>query len=249
MINAIILAGSQPINDCNDNSNKALLCINGKMMVERVLDAVKSAADIDKVTVAGTKKDLGKYLEGKVDVVIDSQGSIMDHVLAATEYLGVDKNLLVCSSDIPLITKESINDFVGKSKLQEADLYYPVIEKQSNFNIFPENEAATAYIKTREGTFAGGNIFLVNPRVVEKLYPTLDRLIKIKKHPLKLAKTLGPKFIMQTVTGTLTLEGIEKRFSKLLDVKTKLILSCYPEIFNDVDRPSDVLVATAILSR
>jgi hypothetical protein len=49
--------------------------------------------------------------------------------------------------------------------------------------------------------------------------------------------------------GKLTIERIEKKFSEILNIKAKAVLSRYAEIGNDIDKPSDVLYAEAYLKQ
>jgi hypothetical protein len=54
---------------------------------------------------------------------------------------------------------------------------------------------------------------------------------------------------MEYSMGTLTIEKIEKKFSNIANIKIKSVKSSYPEIAFDVDKPGDVIVATANLSK
>lgn len=247
MLNTIILAGTQTIKNWSHAGNKALHCINGKTMVEYVVDAVKKADDIGKVVVVGPKVQLEKRLHGKVDAVIDSDGQVMENVMAGVRYCGYDNNLLICTSDIPLITPEAINDFITKSKATGADFCYPIIEKRLNEEKFPEVERT--YVRIKEGSFTGGNIFYVNPKIIEKGFAMADKLVKLRKNPVKMARILSIGFMIQLLLGSLTISKAEKKFSRVMNIKARAIISEYPEVGNDVDKPSDVIMAAAYLSK
>jgi len=247
MLNAIILAGAQAIKGRNDSGNKALYCINGKAMIEYVIDAVRKADGIGKIVVVGPKAQLQEILYGKADAIIDSDGSVMDNVMAGVRYCGYDNDVLICTSDIPLITPEAINDFIAKSKAEGADFCYPIVEKQVNERKFPGIERT--YVKIKEGRFTGGNIFYVNPRVIEKGFRMADRLIKSRKNPVKVARILSLDFMIRLLLGNLTISGAEKKFSKITNIRAKAIISEYPELGNDVDKPSDLAIVEAHLSR
>jgi molybdopterin-guanine dinucleotide biosynthesis protein A len=247
MHNIIILAGIQTIKNWDNGGNKALFPINGKIMVEYVLDAVKNAGDIDKIVVVGPAHDLERHLHGMVDAVIDSNGSIMDNIREGIKYLGTERHVLICSCDIPLITSDAINDFISKSKMLDADLCYPIVEKKVNYAKYPEMERT--YVKTREGTFTGGNIFYVNPGMLEKGFEFVDKLLKVRKKPLKMARVLGFRFVAGLLLGTVSIGRIERRFHDILGINGRAVISEYPEIGNDVDKPSDVAAAQAHLSR
>lgn len=247
MLNAIILAGTQSIKKWNDSGNKALFRINGRMMIDYVIDAVKGASDIDRVVIVGPKSELAEHFKDRVDAVIDCSGSIMENIITGAKYLGNDNHILICSSDIPLVTSEAISDFIHKANALNADLCYPIVEKSENDKKYPEIERT--YVRIKEGTFTGGNIFYVNPLILDKGFTLAEKLVNNRKKPLKMAKILSFRFLVQLLLGNLTIERIEKRFSKILDIHAKAVISKYPEIGNDVDKPSDVIIATAHLSK
>jgi len=247
MLNALILAGDQYIKSWNENINKALLSINGKIMIRYVIEALKGAGGIDRIIVVGKKSEFEDLLKDYVDAVVDSSGSIIENIMAGVRYLGCEEPLLICSSDIPLITPEAINDFIIKSKNLHTDLCYPIVEKSSNERVFPEIERS--YVRLREGTFTGGNIFYVNPAILEKGYTFADKLLNARKNPVKMARILGLGFMLQLLLGTLSIAKVENKVSRMMNINAKAVISEYPEIGNDVDKASDVIVATAHLSR
>lgn len=247
MTDVIILAGTQPIKTWDDRGNKALYQIQGKMMVEYVIEAAKGAADIGKIVLVGNKSELEGPLSSKVDAVIDSGGSVTENILAGIKYLGYDNYVLICSSDIPFITSEALEDFIDCSKATGADFCYPVVEKNENDKKFPDMQRT--YIKTKEGLFTGGNIFYINPEVVERCFLIAEKLIGARKNPFKMAKMLSMGLLINLALGNLSIKKAEKRFSKVLGVKARAIISEYPEIGNDIDKPADVIVAAGYLTK
>lgn len=245
MLNAIILAGEEKSSKWNDVSNKALLKISGKLMIEYVIEALKSSECIDKIIVAGPREQLFDKLSNKVDGIVDTNSSIMDNLMAGVKHLGSRENLLVCTCDIPFITSEAINDFIQSAQDSGADLCYPIIEKRVNIRRFPD--AQRTYVRIKEGTFTGGNLFYVNPLAIEKGYHLAVRFLKNRKRPLEMARIIGLSFLAQLLIGRLSLDRIERKFSTILDIKAKAIISSYAEIGNDIDKPSDVIVATNYL--
>ena len=93
-------------------------------MIEYVIDALKNADDIGKIVVVGPKDDIADAILGKVDDIIDSKGSIVENLMKGISYFNSDEHLLVCTADIPLITPDTINDFVNKCKESKGDFCY-----------------------------------------------------------------------------------------------------------------------------
>lgn len=247
MVNIIILAGSQPIKTWDDRGNKALFQINGKMMVEYVIEAARGVNDIRKIVLVGDKSELESTLSQKVDVIIDSKGSALENVMAGIKYLNDKEYILVCSSDIPFITSDAIKDFIDRSKETGADFCYPIVEKNESDKKFPDMKRT--FVKTKEGLFTGGNIFYINPAVVESCFKIADKLIQARKNPLKMARILSPVLLISLATGNLSIKKAEKRFSKIMGIKARAIISRYPEVGNDVDKPDDVTAASVYLAK
>jgi GTP:adenosylcobinamide-phosphate guanylyltransferase len=247
MINVIILAGNQPIKTWDDRGNKALYQIQGKMMVEYVIEAARGVPDIGKIILVGNKSELEGPLSSKVDAIIDSCGSVTENILLGINYFGSKDYVLICSSDIPFITPEALEDFINCSRATGADFCYPVVEKNENDKKFPDMERT--YVKTKEGFFTGGNIFYINPEVVKRCLVIADKLIGARKNPFKMAKIVSMGLLINLALGNLSIKKVEKRFSKILGIKARAVISAYPEIGNDVDKPADVVAAIAHLAR
>ncbi|HOJ10869.1 MAG TPA: nucleotidyltransferase family protein [Clostridiales bacterium] len=246
MINAIIVAGGQTIKGLEEAGNKALYSINGRAMIEYVIDAVRMADDVQKVIVVGPKNSLDKHLKGKIDALIDSDGSVMENVMAGISYLGDDNYILICTCDIPLITVEAVNDFITKAKVLGADLCYPIVEKELNDKKYSGMERT--YVKIKEGQFTGGNIFYVNPKTVKENYSFAEKLIVYRKKPIKMARLLSFNFMIKFLMGKVTIDMVEKKFSEITGISGRAVISLYPEIGQDVDKSCDVYAATGYLN-
>jgi hypothetical protein len=246
MFNTIILADEHPNKNWDEQSSKALLRINGKTMSEYVINAAKGARSVDKVIMIGDKRKLESALSDKPDAFIESKGSILEALNRGIDYLGREKPILVCTSDIPMITPAAINEFADKSLMLKADLCYPLIEKKLMNARFPEIELS--FLKIKEGSFTGGNLIYVSPNVSSQGLAFVEKILEFKKNPVKMAGILGFSFMMEYSMGTITIEKIEKKFSGIANIKIKSVLSGYPEIAFDIKKAADVIVAAANLS-
>ena len=161
-LDVIILAGAPndgPLKEMSDTEHEALIKIAHLPMVEYVLKAVNQAQYTGRVVVVGPQKELEESIQEKADFFVEGSYSIKDNILRGLAALedGSDYILLM-SSDIPLITAEVIDKYI-QACLQDgkADLYYPIIPKESNLEKFPE--AKRTYFQLAEGVFTGGNIY------------------------------------------------------------------------------------------
>lgn len=247
MVNAIILAGGQGIKGLEESGSKALYRINGKMMIEYVIDTLRELDDVEKIVIVGLPNiGFGEVFKEKVDKIIYSSGTIMENILAGLEYLGYKENLIICTCDIPLITKEAVYDFIKRAELAQADLCYPIVKKELNDEKYPEMERT--YVKLREGKYTGGNVFYLKPEIILKNYDFGQKLISYRKKPVKMARLLGIGFMLKFLAGRITIEMVEKKFFQITGINCKAIISSYPEIGQDVDKSGDLYAAVSYLS-
>jgi len=75
----------------------------------------------------------------------------------------------------------------------------------------------------------------------------MAKVVTFRKKPWKLAKILGLSFVVKLFLKQLSLAELEKRASQLLGVRGVAIISPYPEIGTDVDKPSDLELAERIM--
>jgi len=239
MVNAVILAGDSNKGAVEQEvENKSLLEINQRPMVEYVVNALREADTVGKLSIVGPVDVLRPLLEDRVDFYFHDVGSLFENARIGMEPFASDHRVLIVTSDIPMISGEAIDDFVQKSMETGCDLCYPIVDKQTNELKFPE--AKRTYVKLKEGTFTGGNIFLVNPAIVDRCEKFALKLIEYRKKPWKTGRLLGLRFLIMLFAGILSIPRIESRFSEILNIKATAIISNYPELGNDVDKPSDI---------
>lgn len=243
MIDALVLAGSPndgPLKECSPESYEALIPIGKKTMVEYVVDALKASERINRIVVVGPPDELKKKLTGEV-AVVSSGGNIMQNVLAGLKQLPAAGYVLLATCDIPLITPQAIEDFLDLCKNRRADLYYPIIPRSVVEKKY--DQAKRTYVTLKEGEYTGGNLFLLNPVVVEICMSKGQELVDARKSPIKLCRLLGTGFLLKFLLRSLSLGEAESRVSTLLGVNGAVVISNYPEVGVDVDKPVDLELA------
>lgn len=242
MYDAIVLAGGKSKGAGIGNGEyEALLNIGGRPMLYFVVDALKKSEKIDEIFVVGAVEVLSKtQLSGKVSFV--SNGcTIMESVRNGMASLSGNRKVLIVATDIPFLTAEAIDDFLMQCESMNRDFYYPIIEKSCCKAKFPRCQRT--FVKIIDGTFTGGNIFLVNPKVIDKCIDLANKMVEDRKKPWRLAKKFGVIFLLKFIIGKLTLTKIEQHFLELTGIDGTVIRSNYAEIGMDVDKTTDLQVA------
>lgn len=249
MYDAIILAGgenSKELSKYTPHGYEALIDIAGKPMVSFVAAALAASRQVDRIFVLGPVAELAGCVFPPRTSVIASGPTIIETIRLGIRSLGHFRPVLVATADIPLLTADAVNDFLGQCRRVEADLYYPIVTKEANERSYPGNKRT--YARLREGVYTGGNLFLVNPGIVEQCAQVAEKFIAERKHPVVLCRMLGWSFVLRFLVGVLSLKDVERRVSELLGVRGAVIMSPFPELGIDVDKPSDLELVRATFS-
>ena len=239
MVDCVILAGgaNKELDKPEEVHNKALIKVGGKEIVRYILETYCRVEEIERIVLVGPLDDFA-FLKNDYPVeLVQESDSILQNLVEANRYLQTKNYLLVSTADIPLLTHRAVLDFLGKCLPYDHDFYYPIVSKESSEKKFPG--VRRTYVKLKEGTFTGGNIFLVNPEKIEPSVAMARQFIEYRK-TAKDGIFTGCGFVVRALARKITISQVEKRFSSLLNVKAKAIISDYAEIGFDVDKQTDL---------
>ncbi len=248
-MDAVVLAGGP----CDEVArlqpgapNKAFVAIAGITLAGRVLAALRSSTSIRRIAVvappsAHSHPDLAAADELRPDGV-----RIGDSLRSGLAGFPPDEAVLVVASDLPVLTGESVDDFVRGVGERDADAIYGCVEKSAHLAAFPE--IPHTWARMRDGTFCGGGIVALRPRVLPQLERFIERLGAARKDPLKLASIFGWDFLVRFAIGRLSIAQAEARATRILDAPVRALVSAYPETAVNVDRAGDVALARALVS-
>lgn len=249
MIDCVVLCGGGKgaLAEQSGLNNKALVKIGDKEMVHYVLEVLEQVEEIERLVLVGPVDQLSFLRSHHRVEFVPEEDSILRNIYAAVKKMQSDNPLLISSADIPLITHRSIQDLIEKCRPFEHDFYYPIVRKERCEEVFPLVQRT--YVTLKEGKFTGGNIFLVNPARVEASIPILEQFLEARKNPLKMVSILGPGFLLRFVSKRLSLDDVAARFSQLLSLSARPVISEYPEISFDVDKPEDLQLVRELQQR
>lgn len=250
MVDAIVLAGRPNtglLQQCSPETSEALIDVNGRPMVQYVLDALIMARHVDKIALVGPVQDLaGRISFGRAKLVEKGRTAV-ENVLRGVEELKSRDKVLVCTSDIPLITGEVVDCFVEACAARDARLYYPVADKRSVEAAYPG--AKRTFVRLKEGSFTGGNVFLVDPEVVLSKADLIEQMYAVRKDPFAQCRLLGWGFVARMLLGVLSIFEVERRVCELFDLEGAVVIMPDPEIGMDVDKPADLELVREFLGR
>ena len=246
-VDAVILAGSPndgPLKDCSQADYEALIKIGERPMVDYVLEAVVQSPSINQMVLVGVE-EIRRQFDGRTLLHVLPGENPVASVLNGVKALPGDKRILLATADIPLITSEAIEDFIQACAVTQADFYYPIVSRTINENRYPT--VKRTYVSLKEGVFTGGNLFLVNPQIIDRCALWAEEMVTLRKSPVRLCRRLGLNFMFKFLCRCLTISELEDKVSHLLGIRARAVITSYPEIGVDVDKPNDLHTVTEIL--
>jgi GTP:adenosylcobinamide-phosphate guanylyltransferase len=249
-MDAVILAGALndgPLQSVSPAEYEAEIEINGRPMLDYIIDALKNVSEIGRIVVAGPEKVLSDFSRPLIYQRVDPGASMIDSLIEALNILQGDFEVLVVSSDIPLLSPAAVEDFLTNCRRRKGDVYYSFIAKVDCEAKYPG--VTRTYVKLREGTFTGGNIVLISQKVIRDHIKMLKKAVTMRKKPMQLGSMLGWKCLLHLILGKISITEIEQRIFMVFNFQAVGIVSEYPEIGIDVDKPSDLTLARKILKK
>lgn len=255
---AVVLAGRRntgAFREVSPAAWEALVEVAGRPMVSYVVGALRAAPGIGRVVVVGPPGELAAALGPGVVEAVPPGDSLAENLrrgftaLAAAEGEegGVPSRAIVCGCDLPFLRGEVIEAFLAACDTLPASFHYPVIPRSVCEARYPG--ARRTYASLREGTFTGGNAFLISPEARQPLLDLVGRFYAVRKSPLRLARLLGPTILLKFLFRRLGVGDVERLFQRWTGLAGRAVIFPHAEVGMDVDKPEDLALAETVLRR
>ena len=246
-MDAILLAGGVPAPDSplytyTQGKPKAALDLGGKLMIQWVLDALEGADSISSITLVGCEDLSDELISSKIVSVQAATGDILENFRlgaeAVLEHNPGAKSIAFVSSDIPLITSESVNWVVNSSLPADLDVYYPIIEQSLMETRFPES--ARSYVKLKGMNVCGGDLAVINLDLHKSREDFWRRIIEARKSYLNQAALVGFDVLFLLLVRQINLPDLVEKVTTRLNITGRALICPYPELGMDIDKPHQV---------
>jgi len=217
--------------------HKALIPIGGQPMILHVARALADSGYVSQLIIVGLGQEHGVDFPLPVTHVPEAGGifqNVLTGINALKQVVPGAERVLLCSTDIPLVTGEMVRHLVDLALNTGADVCYTVVRRQVMERRFPG--CGRSYARLRDGQFAGGDVHLVNPAVFERNRRLLDDMMGARKNNLKQARLIGIGFLLKFLFRRLTLADGERKAESILGVPCRVVPVRYAELGMDVDK-------------
>ena len=216
---------SQKSIDKENIDYKAIIKIDGKPMVNYVVEALAESDYVNNIYIVGEKDKLNKtgFSRGKEKIkFVDDKSSFVDNLVEGGNASQSDK-ILFSTSDIPLIKKEHINDFIENCfERDNGSIYISYYTKESNHYNLKTNYPA----RIEEKHLRNGCILMINRDFLNEiskrgeLYEAISPLYGERKKGLwpylKLVNYIPIDILIRYIFNNLTIKHAEKAISNKL---------------------------------
>ncbi len=248
MVDAVVLAGAA--NDgklamCDEAKYEALISIQGKPMLSYVLDVLRKCDRIGRIVLV-CPKEVSESI-GPISglIPVEPKDGLLENLRTGLNQVDPDKMALIVTGDVPLLTCEAIEDLLAQAAKRPAEIYYPVVRKETCESKFPGIKRT--YLTILDGTLTGGNVALAKPSALEACGKFLEQAIATRKKPWMMGSVLGVWLILKFLVKRLSVRDVERRLKTLTGVEAMGVISDYAEIAFDVDKPQDLKLAASVL--
>ncbi|MEO6834935.1 MAG: nucleotidyltransferase family protein [Candidatus Tumulicola sp.] len=226
--------------------NKAFVAIGGVTLVERVLSALRAASSIGRIVVVAPPAVRAHPGLALADELRPDGVRITESLRSGLAGFPPDDGVLVVASDLPILTAAAVEDFAARAHDLDADIAYGCVEKFVHVARFPE--VPHTWARLRDGTFCGGGLVSMKPRVLPLLERFIERLGAARKHPFRLASLFGWDVLARYAVGRLAIADAETRAARILGAPVRALVSPFAETAVNVDRVTDVALAEALVA-
>ena len=256
MITVLVLAGSRqgrpdPMAVAAGLSHKALLPAGGVPMLLRVLRALQACPAVGRIIVSAEQPDslLDPFAEALPVLRRASAASPSRSVAAVLAEFGTP--LLVTTADHALLSPAMLSHVIASASpyadVPGADVIAAVARSEVILAAYPDTRRT--WLRFRDGSFSGCNLFLLRTARAARVVDFWQAVEQERKHPLVLARLVGPMALAGYALRLMTVQGGLRRLGRRIGARLAIVEMPFAEAAIDVDKPDDLALVETILSR
>ena len=257
-MDCVIVAGGRPALDDplyphTQGQPKALLEVAGRPLLDYIVQAMLQARSVERIVVAGLPEALARAhgVAGRGHQVqfVDDQGGMIANALAGLalhrQRRPDTRHVLFASADIPAATGLMIDRVLDQCRPFTSAAYYFMVERGAMERAYPGSNRT--YTRLRDMEVAGADLVIADAHIADNSQ-LFEAIAAGRKQPWKMARIAGLSTILALLAHRLTLEGIQRRSSRVLGAPVSVSLLDHPELAMDVDKPNQLLLLRDLLS-
>jgi GTP:adenosylcobinamide-phosphate guanylyltransferase len=245
---AIILAGERgpgdPLVAHASACCKAMVEVDGKPMIIRVLAALENATHVGRRLVSGPGHEklapgspLERLIESNAVGWCEPRPTPSTSAYSAMRQVPPDTPVLVTTADHPLLTSEIVDHFCDHSLARGADVTVGLAPYALVKAAYPDMKKTV--LRFRDGDYCGCNLFAFLTADGRRMADYWRRVETQRKNPVRIIRILGWWAVIRYLMGWLTLESALASLSRRLRLRLGAIILPFAEAAVDIDSIAD----------
>jgi len=250
---AIVLAAGRGPNDpmakAYGVTHKCALPVNGVPMLQRVVGALQQSRSIAAISISIENPAIVRETLANKDSaisIIPSERSAPLSAIVAVKKLATFPVLLT-TADHALLTPAMIDYFCDEAEQNGADFSAGLARAETVLAAYPQS--VRTFFRFGKDRVSGCNLFAISNGNGLRILEKWQYLEHSRKKPWRLVAAFGWLALVRFALGLLSLDGVFRTVSTRLGLVAKPVLLPFAEAAIDVDKPSDLALAEAILKR
>ncbi len=255
---ALVLAGSRggagdDLATAQGQRHRALIPVHGVPMLVRVIRTLRAAPSIGAILVSiddpAALDDVPELRSLVADGALRlrrSESSPSRSVVVVLESLPVGEPVLVTTADHALLTPAMVEHFTLACRQESADVRVGLVAASLLRARFPES--TRTYLPMRDDLYSGANLFAFltpNAKMAAEFWVRAEAW---RKRPWRLALAFGPRALIAFWRRRFDLDAALEQVSRVIGARVRAVRMPFAEAAIDVDRASDLALATRILA-
>ncbi len=256
---ALVLAGSRggggdDLAAAQGEKHRALISVHGVPMLVRVIRTLRASASIGAIIVSvddpsalAAVPELRELVAAGALELRRSEDSPSRSVVVVLESRPAGEPVLVTTADHALLTPAMVEHFTQATADARADVHVGLVAASLLRAHYPES--TRTYLPMRDDLYSGANLFAFLTPQAKRAAEFWVRAEALRKQPWRLALAFGPRALFLFWRRRLDLDAALERVSEVIGARVRAVRMPFAEAAIDVDRASDLALATQILAQ
>lgn len=236
-------------------THRALVPVCGVPMLLRVVRTLRETPGVGRVTISiddpGQLDSVPELAEARragwlaTHTSLDSPSASVGDLLTR---VGKANGVLVTTGDHPLLTPGIVGAFLAEARTRpDADVVVGMVPARVVRAAHPD--AVRTFLALRGEAFSGANLFWMRAPGARRVTDFWRNAERHRKQPWKLVRSFGVVTLLLFLLRRLDLGEAMTRASRILGARVEAVELEDADAAIDVDKPSDLELATRILER
>ena len=245
---SVLLAGERADRDAlRDETGvacKAMLKIDGTIMIRRVIDALEGASSVGAIHLSGPTEDCVKSDAGLAGLISENRvawtapgPSPSTSAYQMLRQFPGSQPVMITTADHPLLTSEVVDHFCRNAAQTGCDVVVGLAPYDLVRSTYPDLKKTV--LRFRDGEYCGCNLFAFLTEDGRRVADFWRQVEKDRKKPLVVIRLLGLWALLRYRMGWLTLDAALGGLSRRVGLRIGVVILPYAHASVDVDSVSD----------